>query len=304
MDRKVIINRHELELTNLEKIFWQDEKYTKGDLIQYYRSVSKFILPYIKDKPQSLNRFPNGIDGQSFFQKNIKNKIADWLTTVEVYSESNRKKLNYLVCKDEASLIYMVNLGCIEINPWFSTIKHPEKPDYLSIDLDPLNVDFEKVIITAKAVKEVLDKAKAPGFCKTSGATGIHIYIPLGAKYKFEEVREFAHTIAKMTNLLLPKITSLERAPSKRNKKVYIDYLQNSIGQTMAAPYSVRPKPKATVSTPLEWDELDSLESPQEFTIRTIHSRLKEKGDLFKGTLGKGIDIERCKKNLGVDDSK
>ncbi|NOS84429.1 MAG: DNA ligase, partial [Ignavibacteria bacterium] len=159
---------------------------------------------------------------------------------------------------------------------------------------------LKKVIETATAVKEVLDKAKAHRYCKTSGATGIHIYIPLNKKYDFEISREFAHVIAELTHDLVPGFTSIERTPAKRKRKVYIDYLQNRSGQTLAAPYSVRPKPKAPVSTPLDWKELKSIESPEEFTIETIFKRINKKGDLFKAVLGKGIDIEKCMKNLGL----
>lgn len=300
MDKQVKINGKTFELTNLEKIYWPMEKYSKGELIEYYHNVSGYILPYIKNRPHSLNRFPNGINGKSFYQKDVKDKVAGWVTTAEVYSESNDENIHYYVCTDEASLLYMVNLGCIEINPWFSTVKLINNPDYLAIDLDPLDIPFKKVIETAFAVKEVLDKAKAKGYCKTSGATGIHIYIPLNKKYDFEIAREFAHVIAQLTNELVPGFTSIERSPSKRRKKIYIDFLQNRTGQTLAAPYSVRPKPKAPVSTPLDWKELKEIESPEEFTINNIFKRLKKKGDLFKGVLGKGIDIEKCLKNLDM----
>ena len=300
MDKKIKINSHIIELTNLEKIYWPKEKYTKGDLLGYYSRISKYMLPYLMNRPHSLNRFPNGINGKSFYQKDVKGKVAGWITTAEVYSESNDENINYFVCTNKASLLYMVNLGCIEINPWFSTTKKMDYPDYLAIDLDPLDISFKKVIETAEAVKEVLDKADAKGFCKTSGATGIHIYIPLNKRYDFEISREFAHVIAELTQDLVPGITSIERSPAKRRKRVYIDYLQNRTGQTLAAPYSVRPRAMATVSTPLEWKELRKIESPEEFTIKTIFKRLNRKGDLFKGVLGKGINIEKCMKNLGI----
>lgn len=300
MDNIIKVNGQKLELTNLQKIYWPKEKFTKGELIEYYHTISKFILPYIKNRPHSLNRYPHGIKGQNFYQKDVKDKVASWITTAEVYSESNDANINYFVCTNEASLLYMVNLGCIEINPWFSTIKRINNPDFLAIDLDPEDISFKKVIETAWAVKEILDKAKAIAFCKTSGATGIHIYIPLKAKYDFEISREFAHVIAEMTNNLVPSFTSIERSPSKRKKKVYIDYLQNRTGQTLAAPYSVRPRPCMPVSTPLEWKELKTIESPDQFNVKTIHARLKKKGDIFTGVLGKGFDIEKCLKNLGA----
>ena len=289
-----------MKLTNLDKIFWPEEKYTKGDLIDYYTKVSKYMLPYVNERPHSLNRFPNGINGPSFYQKNMDHAIPKWVKTQKIFSESNNEFINYYVISNEASLIYMANLGCIEINPWFSNIKHIENPDYLAIDLDPLDIEFESVIETAKAVKEVLDRGKIPGYCKTSGATGIHIYIPLKAKYGYEIAKEFAHVLAEFTRELVPTITSIERSPSKRKKRVYIDYLQNRTGQTLAAPYSVRPKPHATVSTPLNWNELKKGLSPENFTIKNIHKRLEKYGDLFKPVLEKGVNIEKALKNLGA----
>lgn len=300
MDKTVTINAIQMKLTNLDKIYWPEEKYTKGDLLEYYTLVSKYMLPYVKNRPHSLNRFPNGINGPSFYQKDTGNKFPAWIQTEKIFSESNNEYINYYVINNEASLIYMANLGCIEINPWFSTIKHIKNPDYLAIDLDPLDISFEKVMETAKAVKEILDRGKITGYLKTSGATGLHIYIPLKAKYEYEIAKEFAHVIAEFTHEIVPDITSIERNPSKRKKKVYIDYLQNRTGQTLAAPYSVRPKAHATVSTPLKWTELKKGLSPENFNIKNIHKRLAKTGDLFKGVLEKGTDIKKALKNLGA----
>jgi len=300
MDKTVTIDSIQIKLTNLDKIYWPEEKYTKGDLIDYYIKVSKYILPYINNRPHSLNRFPNGIYGNSFYQKDVGDKFPGWIQTVKIFSESNNGNINYYVINNAASLIYMANLGCIEINPWFSTIKHIENPDYLAVDLDPLDISFEKVIETAQAVKEVIDKAKITGYLKTSGATGLHIYIPLKAKYEYEIAKEFAHVIAEFTRELVPNITSIERTPAKRKKKVYLDYLQNRTGQTIAAPYSVRPRVHATVSTPLKWNELKKGLSPENFNIKNIHKRLAKTGDLFKGVVDKGADIKKALKNLGA----
>lgn len=298
MDELVRIGNKKLQLTNLNKVYWPKEKYTKGDLINYYNSISKYILPYLKDRPESLNRFPSGINGPSFYQKNVGEMPPEWIETREIFSDHNNGYINYLICQDKATLIYMANLGCIEINPWFSSIKHLQNPDFFAIDLDPEEISFDKVIESALAVKEVLDKAKIKSYIKTSGATGLHIYIPLKARYDFETAKEFALVIAQLTHELVPGITSLERSPSKRKKKVYLDYLQNRKGQTLAAPYSVRPKPMATVSTPLNWKEVKQGLSPQDFTIKTICKRLDKLGDLFEGLLGKGVDIMACLKNL------
>lgn len=288
-----------LKLTNLKKIYWPEESYTKEDLIEYYNKVSDYILPYLKNRPESLRRNPNGINQQSFFQKDMLSTLPDWIETIKIHSESTNKNINYLVCQDKATLIYMANLGCIEINPWLSSRGSIEFPDYCVIDLDPPNVSFfEDAIDVALAVKEVLDKGNISGFCKTSGSRGIHIYIPLGAKYNYDESVKFAELIATLCHELVPEITSLERIPGKRKNKIYIDYLQNRKGQTLAAPYCLRPKPGATVSTPLEWNELKKGLLPSQFNIQTIFERLQKKGDVFKGVLGAGIDMEKVLEKL------
>ncbi len=291
-------NDIQLKLTNLQKIYWPEDRYTKGDLIEYYKKISGYMLPYLKDRPESLLRHPNGITGEGFFQKDITQLNAKWLKTKKIFSGSNDKDIKYLICNDEETLIYMANLGCIEINPWFSRINKLENPDYFVIDLDPEEIEFDKVVETALAVKEVLDKAGAESYCKTSGATGLHIYVPLGAKYDYDFAKEFAHIIAKLVNAKVPAITSLERSPSKRKKKVYLDYLQNRKGQTLAAPYSVRPRPGAPVSTPLDWSEVKEGLNPADFNMKNIFSRLKQKGDIFKKVLSAGIDIKKCINNL------
>ncbi len=294
----VTIDGHRLKLTNLDKIYWPEEKYTKGDLINYYRQVAPYILPYLANRPESLHRHPSGVDQESFFQKDMKDMPPGWIETIEIHSESNNKDINYLICQNEATLIYMNNLGCIEINPWNSRKQHLDNPDYIVIDLDPGDNTFNEVVDTALVVKDVLEKAGAEGYCKTSGSTGMHIYIPLGARYNYEDSRNFAHLIAELVLAELPLLTSLERSPKARKNKIYLDYLQNRKGQTLAAPYSVRPKPGATVSTPLEWKEVRHGLQIGDFTIKNVMQRLKKKGDLFQGVLGEGIDMEKCLKHL------
>jgi bifunctional non-homologous end joining protein LigD len=296
---EVEINKQILKITNRSKIYWPDEGYTKGDLIDYYMNIAEYILPYLKDRPESLNRHPNGINGSSFYHKDMADSLPDWVEYEEIFSESNGKDIRYMLCQNKAALIYMANLGCIEINPWNSRVQKIKNPDYIVIDLDPSDKNtFDEVIQTALAVKKILDKAGAESYCKTSGATGLHIYIPLGAKYTYEQGKNFAHIIAQLAHDQLPEFTSLVRNLKERKKKIYIDYLQNRGGQTLAAPYSVRPKPGATVSTPLEWKEVKKGLHPSKFNIKTIFKRLEKKGDLFKGVLGKGIDMEKCLKKL------
>lgn len=292
-EKMVEVNGKSLKLTNLDKLYWKKENYSKRDLLNYYHGIAPYMLPYMKNRPQSLNRHPNGINGMSFFQKNVQGKVPDWVETFAEYSESTDETVHYFVCTDEAGLIYLANLGCIEMNPWHSTTIKPDKPDYSLIDLDPHEIGFDKVIETAQAVKRVLDELKIPAWCKTSGASGLHICIPLGAKYSYDQSRQLAELIANLVYHEIPTITSVERSPSKRRKKVYLDYLQNSKGQTVACVYSARPKPGGTVSTPLFWEEVKKGLSPSNFTIKNLFGRLETEGDIFKPVYEKGIDLKR-----------
>ena len=287
------LNGHELKLTNLDKIYWKKEGYTKRDLLNYYHAVAPYMLPYMKNRPQSLNRHPNGINGMSFFQKNVRGKVANWIETFEEYSESTDETVHYFVCTNEASLVYLANLGCIEMNPWHSTTMKPNNPDYCLIDLDPHEIGFDKVIESAQGVKRVLDELDIPAWCKTSGASGLHICIPLGTKYTYDQSRQLAELLANLIHHEVPSFTSVERSPSKRRKKVYLDYLQNSKGQTVACVYSARPKPGATVSTPVFWEEVKKGLSPSNFTIKNLFERLKAEGDIFRAVYAKGIDLRK-----------
>ena len=208
-DVQVKINSHTLKFTNLKKIYWPEEGYTKGELIEYYDKISSYILPYLKDRPENLRRNPDGISKPSFFHKDMSDNIPDWIKTKKLYSESNDKDVNYMLCQGKADLLYMANLGCIEINPWLSRIQSIEYPDYFVIDLDPQDISFENVIDVANAVKEVLDRGNITGYCKTSGSRGLHIYVPLGAKYDYDQTKQFAELIASLTHELVPGITSV-----------------------------------------------------------------------------------------------
>jgi len=293
------INGHELGFTHLSKVFWPKEKYTKRDLLNYYYQVAPFILPYLKDRPQSMNRHPNGINAPGFYQKNVKGKVPDWIETFPYHAEGDKEEKEFLVCTDEASLLYMISLGCIEVNPWSSRVKTPDNPDWCIIDLDPdKKTPFDKVIEAAQVTKKVLDAAGIEAYPKTSGSTGIHIYFPLGARYTYEESKEFARVVVQHVNAEIPDYTSIERTVSARKGKMYLDFLQNRPQATIAAPYSVRPKPGATVSAPLDWSEVKKGLSMQDFTIRTMMDRLKDVGDLFKPVLGKGVDLLKALKKL------
>lgn len=287
-------------ISNLEKVYWPGEGIRKYDLIDYYLKMAEVMLPYLKDRPENLHRHPNGINGGGFYQKDTGEIMPHWVQTVKIYSESNNKKIDYMMCQDEATLLYMAQLGCIEINPWNSRKDSLENPDYAVIDLDPSEKNtFEQVVEVALVAKEVLDRAGIEGYCKTSGSSGLHIYLPLNAQYHYDEARDFTKLLCHYVHHELPEITSLERTVKKRKGKIYLDYLQNRRGQTLAAAYCIRPKPGATASAPLTWKEVASHPDKNDFNIYTMPDRLKEKGDLFKGVLGKGIDMEKALEKLG-----
>lgn len=295
------IDGHDLHLTNQDKLYWPKEGITKGDVINYYNGIYKYIIPYLKDRPQSLKRNPNGIDDKGFYHKDAGDGAPEWVKSIPIYSESANKDIDYIICNDHATLTYLNNLGCIEINPWNSRVKKMDYPDYLIIDIDPSEKNtFDEVVDTALATKEVLDKAGATSYCKTSGATGLHIYVPLHAAYTYDQARSFAEIIASLTQEKLPAITTLERSLSKRKNRIYIDYLQNKRGQTLAAVYSLRPVPGASVSTPLLWKEVKRGLHPSDFTLHTTLKRIEKKGDLFNGVLKEKTNIEKCLKKLEV----
>ncbi|MGH7196751.1 MAG: DNA ligase D [Candidatus Saccharimonadales bacterium] len=285
------------EFTHADKVFFPKHKYTKGDIADYYRSIAEYILPYIKARACSLNRMPNGVKGESFFQKNNEH-LPDWVPHADIFSQSNNANIRWIVSDNLDTLLYMVQLGCVEINPWNSRVGHLDNPDWIVIDLDPEGVSFKKVVEVAHTVKAVCDEWKIPTYPKTSGKTGLHVYIPAGAKYTHEQCKNLAHLIAIEINRRQPKITSVERMPKKRQHKIYVDFLQNREGQTLAAPYSLRPTPDATVSMPLHWDEVTPKLKPTDFTIKNTPTRLKRVGDLWKPVVGKGINLAAIIKKI------
>lgn len=290
------INGHDITFNNLSKLYWPKDKVSKRDMLNYYYQVTEYMLPFLKDRPQSLNRFPNGITGKSFYQKDVTGKVPDWVKKYPYVSEGEKK--NFMLCNDEAALLYMASLGSIEFNPWSSTVKKPDHPNWCMIDLDPDNNPFDKVIETAHVTKDLLTHAGVDTYCKTSGSTGLHIYIPLGAKYTYEESKEFGRLIAKLVNRELPKFTSIERLTSNRKGKLYIDFLQNRPSATLASAYSLRPKPGAPVSMPLPWDEVKKGIKITDFNIHNAVAKIRSQGNIFLPVLGKGINMKAAIKKL------
>jgi bifunctional non-homologous end joining protein LigD len=230
------LNGHDVRFTNLSKIFWPKEGYSKRDMINYYYAVAPYMLPYMKDRPQILNRHPHGIEGESFYQKDVKGKAPGHIETFPYYSYMDKRDKEFLVCTDEASLLYIASLGCIEMNPWHSRRDRPDNPDWCIIDLDPDQNTFAQVIRAAQLTKEILDSIGVTSFPKTSGSTGLHVYIPLGAKYDYEASKEFGRKIAKSLYAQIPEYTSIERKTEDREGKMYIDFLMNRPQASVAAP--------------------------------------------------------------------
>ena len=285
-------------VSNIEKTYWPNAQLTKYDLLDYYIKMSDFILPYLKDRPQSLHRHPNGISGESFYQKDNEH-LPEWIETFKIYSKSSERDINYLLCQNQATLTYMNNLGCIELHPWHSTIFQLDKPGYTIIDLDPSEKNtFEQVIETAQVAKLVLDKAQITGYCKISGSSGLHIYIPLDGKYSYNEARDFTKLLCYYIQEQLPEITTLERSIKKRGPKIYLDYLQNRKGQTIVSAFSLRPKPEATVSAPIDWKDLNKNLRIEDYNIHTIPKLFQNKKDNFLNILSEGIAMEKALDNL------
>ncbi|MDX2003459.1 MAG: DNA ligase D [Chitinophagales bacterium] len=280
-----------IHITNKDKLYFPEDGYTKEDVVGYYDSIAHLILPYLKDRPESLRRNPNGILDEGFFQKDVAGQVPDWIMTKKISSKHREGPIEYMFCQDKETLLFMANWGCIELNPWSSRVPHLENPDYIIFDLDPLDIDFKQVVRVAIELRKVLEALDVTAYIKTSGGKGIHAFIPAGAQYTYDQTQQFAKLIELHINAQLPDITSLERMPAKRKGKVYLDFLQNAMGKTMASVYSVRPKKGATVSTPLKWDELTDKLSPSLFTIKTAPERFAKVGDLWEGILDQKVDL-------------
>lgn len=298
------VKGHSLTFNNLNKIYFPATKNTKAvskrDVINYYYQVAPYMVPFLKDRPQTMIRYPNGINGQSFYQKDVTGKVPDWVELFP-YSTEEGGDRNYMICTNEAGLLLMASLGSLEIHPWSSRAQKPDNPDWCIIDLDPGDkTTFEQVIQTAQQIKHVLDAIGADAYCKTSGATGMHIYMPLGAKYNYEISKEFGRVLVTIVQSQLPKFTSIERIVQNRQGKMYLDFLQNRPQATLAAPYSLRPKPGATVSMPLHWDEVKKGLTVQQFNIFNAVDRIKEQGEIFKGVIGKGINLKKILKQINT----
>ncbi|MFL5467772.1 MAG: non-homologous end-joining DNA ligase, partial [Gemmatimonadaceae bacterium] len=264
-----------IAFTNLKKIYWPAEKYTKGDLIEYYREASRWMLPYLANRPVVLTRFPDGIDGKSFYQKDAPVFAPEWMRTVPVWSEDTQREIRFFICDSEEALLYLANMGSIPLHIWASRDGSLELPDWCVIDLDPKEAPFSDVIRCAQVLHRLCDAVGMPSYVKTTGKTGLHILLPLARQCTYEQSRMLGELLARCVLRELGDIATITRHVTKRGDKVYLDYLQNRHGQTIVAPFSVRPLPGATVSMPLVWDEINDSLDPRTHTIRTAMDRME-----------------------------
>src|SRR5262245_368651 len=284
VDRQVVV-------TNPTKIFWPEERYTKSDLVGYYEAVAPWLLPYLRERPVVLTRYPDGIKGKSFFQKDAPTWVPSWVHTERIRAEGVERDIEYFIVDDVETLRYVANTGTIPLHLWASRLSALDRPDWLVLDLDPKGAPFTDVVKIALTLRRILDDLELPSYPKTSGATGLHIMLPLGARYSYEETRTFARLLATLAVQAEPAISTIARMIRTREGKVYVDFGQNGRGQTIVGPFSVRPLAGAPVSWPLRWSEVTTKLDPRRFTIRTAPERLAKDGDPMAPVLGEGIDI-------------
>ncbi len=277
--------RRRVRPTNLEKVYWPAEGYTKGDLVEWYETVADVLLPHLRDRPIHMLRYPDGIEGKSFYQRRANEQLPDWIETVDVASDSKGEVVPHMIVNDRDALLYLVNLGSIDLHPWLSRRGSLEQPDWVVLDLDAKESPFEDVVKIARRAGRVLRGIGLRPLLKTSGATGMHVYVPLVPGYTYEQTRMFCEGVARVIARELPEISTVERTPARRGGKVYLDYGQNRKSQTVVPPWVPRPVRGACVSTPLEWDELEGPLHPTDFTIRTAARRVDERGDGFRAVL-------------------
>jgi bifunctional non-homologous end joining protein LigD len=266
------------ELTNLKKVFWPDDGYTKGDLLEYYRAIAPWLLPYLRDRPLVMTRFPDGIGGKSFFQKDAPGFTPDWVRTERMWSEDTQREIDYFVCDDLESLLYVINLGSIPLHLWASRSPTLERPDWCVLDLDPKGAPFAHVVEVARGLKALCDRIGLPVMVKSTGSSGLHLMIPLGRQCTHEQSRSLGELLARCIVDRLPAIATIVRQVSQRDGKVYVDYLQNGSGKLIVSPFCVRPLPGAPVSVPLGWREVTKKLDIRRHTIRTVPDRMRKLG--------------------------
>jgi bifunctional non-homologous end joining protein LigD len=289
-----------LRVGNLDKVFFSRDDYTKGDLLQYYASVSSLLLPHLADRAIVMARFPDGAEGDYFYEKEAPAHRPDWLPTAPLWSEHRGDSIPFVTAPDVESLLWIVNLGAIEIHPWLSRVTAADLPDFAVFDLDPAEgAGWDDVVAVAEMVRVALERLGLEGYPKTSGATGLHVYVPLEPEADYTRVRRFVEAVGRMIVAAAPHLATMEWDIPKRRGKVFIDHNQNVAGKTIASVYSVRPRPGAPISTPLLWDEVSEVE-PGAFTIATVWDRVARHGDLFAPVLDGGQRLGAAERSLGL----
>jgi len=292
-EASLTIDGHQLKFTNLNKVFYPADGILKRDLLNYYDAVAPLILPHLKDRPLSLKRYPNGIAADFFFQKEVAASFPKWLRT------DMADDIRHVIGEDRATLLFLVNLGCIDHNPWMSRIGSLEHPDYLLIDLDPQDCGYEKIVEAALLVRSKLDLAELESYPKTTGGDEMHLFVPLEPRYTYEQVRSLAELLSTMVAHERPDLFTTPRAVSRREKnKVYFDWAQIAQGKTISAPYVLRAYPGAPVGTPLAWREVTPKLRPEQFHIGNALARFDRVGDLFEGLLKRPQSLEQSLERL------
>jgi bifunctional non-homologous end joining protein LigD len=283
-----------VRVRNLNKVYFPEAGHTKRDLLAWYYHVAPMLLPFLESRPLVLHRYPNGIAGSPFYQKDAGLERPEWIETVRIASEGRTKEIEYYLANDVAALLFLANLGCIEQNPWSSRVPDSGKPDYLFFDLDPVEgAPFATAVTVARGIAKLLKEIGCTAFFKTSGATGMHIYLPLEPVYSYEQGRSFVEIVARVAAAHMPGLTTLERSVARRPEgTIYLDYSQNGYGRPLASVYSVRPVAQAAISAPVTASELRKTLVPGRFTLRTMRTRLSRKGDLWGSFWGKRQRIE------------
>lgn len=292
---------HEVSISNLDKVFWEEEGYTKANLINYYVQVFPYLAPHLSERPLVVTRYPSGAGGKGFYQKNAPEGTPDWVHTYPMYSSHSQRCLNFVICDNLATMVWLANQACIELHPWMSRIGSLDRPDFVVFDLDPSEgATYEDVCLVAEAIREVLNYLKLRFYLKTSGATGLHVYVPVINTHTYDELRDFVRRVAETVVSLIPEKATVIRKVKDRQGKVYVDYLQNIQGKTVCSPYSVRPRPGAPVSTPITWDELRKTQ-PGDFNIVTVPPRLKRIGDIFSGVINERQRLDEAYRLLNLN---
>ncbi|HET8605701.1 MAG TPA: DNA ligase D [Gaiellaceae bacterium] len=303
MAEEFVRGRKKVKLSNLDKVFWPDEQITKGDLLDYYREVAPVLVPHLRGRPFTMRRYPDGAFGKAFFQKDAPSHMPDWIETVELEvstreSSRRRRKIRAPLVDDEAALMWMVNMGCIDMNAWYSRVDRLDRPDFVLFDLDPSEgAGFGEVVEVALLVKQALDALELESFPKTSGSKGIHVLVPVARRSTYDDTRQFAEIVAGALARAHRGLVTTEWSRAKR-RGVLIDANQNGEGKTIASAYSVRPKPGATVSTPLRWDEVTGKLNPSIYSLEVVLERVRRHGDLFAGVLSTRQSLAQALKRL------